>query len=150
MFKAFQTLKELLTQAPTLAYPYTGEHSTFAIVTDASHRAIGMALHQQQADSSLRPVAFQARKLSTHELNYPVQEKELLAVVEAFRVFRTYVQGCKEVTVYTDHHSLTTFLSQQHLTGRKARWAEKLSPYANYLRIVHTPGKHNHVDGLSR
>jgi len=37
------------------------------------------------------------------------------------------------VTVFTDHKSLTSLMTQKDLTGRKARWVEKLSPLANYL-----------------
>ena len=60
------------------------------------------------------------------------------------------MEGCQQITVYTDHRSVTTFLSQENLTGRKARWAERLSPFANCLRILHAPGNTNRVDGLSR
>ena len=147
--KAFLVLKEKITSAPTLVIPYTGGDAEFTIVTDASGYAIGMALHQDQGHG-LQPVAFEARKLNKHEQNYPVQERELLAVVEALRVFRCYVEGCNKVTVVTDHDSLTTFLTHKDLRGRKARWAEVLAPYAPYLHIDYKPGRVNCADPLSR
>ena len=96
--EAFNKLKTYLTKAPVFAFPKTGKDAEFTVVTDACDKANGFALHQDQG-SGLQPVAYEARKLSKHEMNYPVQEKELLGAVEAVRVFRTYLQGCAHFTV---------------------------------------------------
>ena len=146
---AFHRLKDLLISAPVLVIPVTGPEASFTVITDASDFAIGYSLHQDQG-RGMQPVAFNARKLTSAERNYPVQEKELLAIVTAVQAFRTYLDGCAEFTVLTDHKSLATFFKHKDLQGRKARWAELLAPYTNYMTIEYKKGCENSADGLSR
>jgi hypothetical protein len=81
---AFRKLKKMLTDKPILIQPDLSK--PFTIETDASEWAIGMILLQLGADGRLHPVAFDGRKLTGAELNYPVHEKELLAIKEALRL----------------------------------------------------------------
>ena len=46
-----------------------------------------------------------SRKLNKHEFNYPVHEKELLALVESTTKWRHYLHGLP-VIVYTDSSAL--------------------------------------------
>ena len=55
------------------------------VETDASDKAIGAYLSQLDDKAKLRPVAYLSRKIALAELNYEVHDKELLAIVEAFR-----------------------------------------------------------------
>ncbi|SCO87531.1 related to TY3B TY3B protein [Fusarium oxysporum] len=49
-------------------------------------------------------VAFYSYKLQGAELNYPIYDKEFLAIVNCFGEFRYYLMGSKhKVKVYTDH-----------------------------------------------
>jgi hypothetical protein len=43
----------------------------------------------------MQPVAFFSRKMSAAELNYEIHDKELLAIVEAFKEWRVYLEGPK-------------------------------------------------------
>ena len=70
---------------------------------NASDFALGCILSQQNPDGELHPVCYYSRKLSPAELNYPINDKELLAVVEAFKQWRVYLEGpASPVKVYTD------------------------------------------------
>ena len=53
---------------------------------DASDFALGCILSQTNPDGELHPVCYYSRKFSPAELNYPIYDKELLAVVEAVNV----------------------------------------------------------------
>ena len=55
------------------------------VEADASDFALGCILSQENPDSELHPVCYYSRKFSLAELNYPIYDKELLAVVEAFK-----------------------------------------------------------------
>ena len=44
-----------------------------------------MCISQPDPDGRLRLVAFYSRKMVPIELNYEIHDKELLAIVEAFR-----------------------------------------------------------------
>ena len=139
--EAFEALKTVLTRAPTLALPQYDK--PWQVTTDASDYAVGAALTQEG-----KPVAFMSKKLSPAEVNYPVHEREALAIVLALREWRVYLET-RHVVVFTDHYSCRYLPSQPHLSKRQARWMEALSTYD--LDIRYKPGKANHVaDALSR
>lgn len=75
---AFQHLKQLLTEAPVLAFPDFARD--FILETDASGVGVGAVLAQKQEDGTVRPVAYASRTLQRHEKNYGVTEMEALAV----------------------------------------------------------------------
>ena len=147
--KAFEELKQALTTAPTLVLPQIGSEEKFTLYTDASGFAIGAVLLQDQGNG-LQPVSYHARRLHQREANYPIHEKELLAVVDAIKTFRCYLEGCARITVITDHDTLRHFMKQKDLSGRRARWSEYLSPYISYLEILYRKGSCNQADALSR
>ncbi|KAE8963808.1 hypothetical protein PF011_g28900 [Phytophthora fragariae] len=83
------------------------------------------------------------------EKNYPVHDKELLAMRYALIKFRVYLLGEQTFAVYTDHASLRTAMKSPHFSQRMARW---LSFFAEYNFVVHyKPGKNNNLaDALVR
>jgi hypothetical protein len=96
--------------------------------TDASDYAIRMRLTQPGDDGRPQPIAFYSHKLIQAELNYNIHDKELLAIVVAFKVWRVYLEGAKHTIIMkTDHKNLTFFTTTKELTRRQARWAETLS-----------------------
>ena len=72
-----------------------------------------------------RPVACESGKLSFAELNYITGEQELLAVVQAMRIWRCYLE-VGELTKVTDHNRLTYLQTQPSLSERQTRWTEYL------------------------
>ena len=143
--KAFDEIKHCLTTAPVLLIPDPSK--AFTVTTDASDFAVGAVLSQDQGQGD-QPVAFESRKLSPAELNYPVHEKELLAIVHALRLWKTYLEG-QRFTVITDHASLEYIKTQHNLSRRQARWLETLQSFD--FEVRYRPGKTNVVaDALSR
>ncbi|GAB4814481.1 hypothetical protein N2152v2_001527 [Parachlorella kessleri] len=144
---AFDELKAAVTSAPVLALPDPAK--PFILTADASNRAIGAELSQEQPDGRVRPIAFFSRKLSKAEQNYPTHERELLALIAAMKNWRHYLKGNVRNQAYTDHRTLQHFASQPNLSQRQARWMETLQEYHLYLDYL--PGKQNVVaDALSR
>jgi len=62
------------------------------IEADASYFTIGAVLSQRDDDNRLHPVAFHSRKFQPAEINYDVHDKELLAIVDAFKHWRRYCE----------------------------------------------------------
>ena len=57
------------------------------------------------------------------ELNYGVGETEMLAIVEACKQWRHYLEGAMHpIRVITDYCNLRTFLTTKNLSRREARW----------------------------
>ena len=77
--RSFDSLKDSFTSAPILQLPDASCH--FTLEVDSSHFALGAILSQQPSLSEpLHPVAFYSRTLTPSEKNYPIGEKELLAI----------------------------------------------------------------------
>jgi len=87
-------------------------------------------------------VAYASRQLKTHEVNYPVHDLELAAVLFALRVWRHYLYGSR-VQIFTNHKSLKYLMSQKELNMRQRRWVELIKDYD--CIIDYHPGKANVV-----
>jgi hypothetical protein len=142
---AFTELKQAVSTAPVLIVP--DPNQPYVVVTDASGFAIGAALCQDHGNGQ-QPCAYISRKMNNHEVNYPVHEQELLAIIHALREWRHYLHG-NQFTVITDHRSLQYLQTQPHLSARQVRWSEFLQQF-DFI-VTYRAGKENHVaDALSR
>jgi Reverse transcriptase (RNA-dependent DNA polymerase)/RNase H-like domain found in reverse transcriptase/Retroviral aspartyl protease/Integrase core domain/Integrase zinc binding domain len=146
--QAFRVLKDSLTEEPVLLQPDTTR--SFVIETDASEWAIGCVLLQRDPKTGrLHPVAYDGRKLKPAELNYPVHEKELLAIKYALQCWRIYIDNGTVTTIYTDHESLKYLATMRNPTRRLARWIEEFGEYS--LDIQYRKGSEAVVpDAISR
>ncbi|KAG2790039.1 hypothetical protein PC129_g11596 [Phytophthora cactorum] len=145
--QAFDAVKQGLTEAPILAV--ADQDRLFHVVCDASGFAIGCALMQHDHEGRDCVVYYQSRQLKPAERNYPVYDKELLAMKYTLAKFRVYLLGSGPFVVYTDHASLRTAMKSPHISQRMARW---LSFFAEYdFQVEYKPGRLNVVaDALSR
>ncbi|OWZ11371.1 reverse transcriptase [Phytophthora megakarya] len=112
--QAFDAVKQCLTEAPSFAV--ANQDRPFHVVCDASDFAIGCALMQLDHEGRDRAVYYQSRQLKPTERNYPVHEKELLAMKYALAKFRVYLLGNTPFVVYTDHASLRTAVKSPHIS----------------------------------
>ncbi|KAG2957318.1 hypothetical protein PC118_g24079 [Phytophthora cactorum] len=104
---------------------------------------------QHDREGRDRVVYYQSRQLKPTERNYPVHDKELLAMKYALAKFRVYLLGSGPFVVYTDHASLRTAVKSPHISQRMARWLSFFTEYD--FRVEYKPGRLNVVaDALSR
>ena len=82
----------------------------FHIHADASHKAIGAALGQEE-EKLPYAIYFISKNLSKAELNYNVIENELLAVVHSLNKFRHYITGY-QTFVHTDHATIKYLMNK--------------------------------------
>ncbi|GJP60934.1 hypothetical protein CLOP_g18151, partial [Closterium sp. NIES-67] len=143
--EAVEQLKQALTSAPVLILP--DPERDYVIEADVSDQAVGAILMQDQGNG-LQPIAYLSKKLHGAELNYPIHDKEALAIVIAFKAWRCYLEG-RRTTVYTDHCSLKYLKTQPNLSRRQVRWIDFLETHFHY-DIVYKPGHNNKADALSR
>jgi len=80
---AFDALKRAFTTGPILTH--FDETRPTKLETDASDFALGAVLSQLCQDERGHPVAFHSRKFTPTEVNYDVHDKEMTAIVAAFR-----------------------------------------------------------------
>ena len=81
--EAFRCLKTKFTEGPILAH-FDFMRST-RVETDASDFALGAILSQLCEDNRCHPIAFHSRKFQPAEVNYDVHDKEMTAIVAAFK-----------------------------------------------------------------
>ena len=114
-WKSFKALKAAFTSAPVLTHWVLDK--PIIVETDASDYALGAILSIQTDSGEIHPVAFHSRTFSAPELNYDTHDKELLAIFDAFRVWRHFLEGSgTPVDVVTDHKNLEYFSTMKVLT----------------------------------
>ncbi|GJW77326.1 reverse transcriptase domain-containing protein [Tanacetum coccineum] len=82
------------------------------------------------------------------ESNYTTTEKEMLAVVYAFKKFQSYLIMNKSI-VYTDHSALKYLFNKKYAKARLLRWVLLLQEFD--FKVIDTKGAENYAaDHLSR
>ena len=143
--KAFETLKEMLTQSPILRLPDFSPK--FWVQSDASESALGACL-LQEFDDGLFPIAYASKKLLQREKNYSTIERECLGLVFAIKKFEMYLYG-KEFILLTDHRPLSYIQKCKVENSRLMLWSLFLQNYR--FRIEAIKGSDNvGADYLSR
>ena len=135
--QAFQRLKSLVSQTPTLQFFDVNKPVT--IQTDASQVGLGAVLLQNNL-----PVYYASQSLNKTQQNYAVIEKELLAIAFACIKFHDFNFG-RSVVVLTDHQPLIGITKKpiHECSPRIQRIRMKLLHYD--LKLTYIPGKQNVV-----
>ena len=108
-------LKKAVTTAPVLVKPDTSKQ--FKLEVDASQIATGAILYQCDTPVTLpsgkekpgprRPVGFHSQKFTATEQNYPIYNREFLAIMCSLHNWSHLLKGTAiPVLVYTDHANL--------------------------------------------
>ncbi|GKC43669.1 reverse transcriptase domain-containing protein [Tanacetum coccineum] len=119
----------------------------FELMCDASDYAIGAVLGQQ-IEKHFRPIHYASKTMTEAESNYTTTEKEMLAVVYAFKRFRSYLIMNKSI-VYTDHSALKYLFNKKDVKARLLRWVLLLQEFD--FKVIDTKGAENYAaDHLSR
>ncbi|KAK3713862.1 hypothetical protein QZH41_010915, partial [Actinostola sp. cb2023] len=121
--RAFEEIKQLVTQAPVLAY--YDPQKELVIQCDASSKGLGAVFLQEE-----RPVAYASRCLIDAETRYATIEKEMLAVVFALEKWHQFTYG-RAVQVCTDHKPLVS-INQKSLDKAPRRLQGMLLRSLNY------------------
>ena len=78
---SFKALKAAFTTVPVLQYP--NQDHKFCLKTDASQFAVGGVISIKCDDSEFRPVTYMSHSMTPPEENYPIHDKEMLAIIKA-------------------------------------------------------------------
>ncbi|RKK40146.1 hypothetical protein BFJ67_g11116 [Fusarium oxysporum f. sp. cepae] len=115
--EAFDGIKQAILSKPVLAM--FDPDKEIELETDSSDFALGGQIGQRDNTGKLHPIAFYLHKLHGAELNYPIYDKEFLAIINCFKEFRHYLMGSKhQVKVYTDHQNISYFAITHKLNRR--------------------------------
>jgi hypothetical protein len=150
--EAFRLLKERFMEGILLAG--WNPERPIRMKTDSSDVAHAVWIEQPQDDGQWAPILLSSHKFKDAEKGWDGPDKELFAIVDAFKRYKKWLSQPKfPVEVYSDHRNLAKFMFTSNLLkshdGRLGRWWEELSQ-ANF-EIQYTPGTENvEPDWLSR
>nr|GEZ78282.1 reverse transcriptase domain-containing protein [Tanacetum cinerariifolium] len=134
-----------LTEAPILIAPNWDQ--PFELMCDASDFAVGVVLGKR-IEKHFRLIHYASKTMTQAESNYTTTEKEMLAVVYAFKKFRSYLIMNKSI-IYTDHSALKYLFSKKDAKARLLRWILLLQEFD--FKVIDTKGAENYAaDHLSR
>nr|GEX51076.1 reverse transcriptase domain-containing protein [Tanacetum cinerariifolium] len=102
----------------------------------------------QHQEKHFRPIHYASKTITKAESNYTITEKEMLAVVFAFKKFRSYLIMNKSI-VYTDHSTLKYLFAKKDSKARLLRWVLLHQEFK--FKVMDTKGAENKAaDHLSR
>jgi len=146
--KEFVELKRKFTTAPILCH-YHPERKK-QIGRDASDLCKAGMLSKYEPDRRWHPLSYYNKRFLPAELNYDVQDKEMVVIVNYFQEWRHFLMGApEEIVVFTDHKNLEYFNTTMLLNRRQAPWAEILSQF-NFKIVYRLGEKNGNADALSR
>ena len=151
---AFEAIRSEI--AKRLELTMVDPEKPMVLATDASCFAIAAALMQADDSGKLRVAAYMSKQCSGAVARYSQHSLEMYAIVEACAHFRWAIDGCENLTIYTDcaaiaNGKLFEKSATSYATHRMARWIGKISHIRATLR--HHPATNPvaiHVDHLSR
>jgi len=87
------------------------------VETNASDYALAAILSIMTKNNEIHPIAFHSWMFFAPELNYNVHDKELLAIFEAFKIWRHYLEGSAlPIDIVIDYKNLEYFSMTKILT----------------------------------
>ena len=146
--KAFQLLKDNICKELVLVI--ADPKRQYEIETDVLDYRIGGQLGQRDENNKLHPIYFFLKSFTKLELNYPIYNKELIAIIKAFKEWRHYLSGTNYlVIVRTDYKNLIAFTENKILNKRQIRQIEILLKFN--FKISYIKGsKNGRADALSK
>ncbi|KIM51663.1 hypothetical protein SCLCIDRAFT_33278 [Scleroderma citrinum Foug A] len=145
---SFEALKAAFTTAPVLQYP--DQDCKFCLKTNVSEFAVGGVISVKCDDGEFRPVAYMSHSMTPPEQNYPIHNKEMLAIIKATEAWRHYLKATPYAfEIHMDHNNLLYFTKSQNLSKRQARWQQWMMRFS--YQLIYKKGSQMHIaDPLSR
>ena len=147
---SFDSLIEAIINSPVLAIPDTRDVlSSYQVHVDASKLGFGATL-SQLIDGERKTIAYFSKAVPSHQSHFGATKLEFLALYNALKHWRLYLEGAKKVVIKTDCSSL---LRLDHIFARdNAYFQRRLAELSGFnLEIHHIEGKRNiQSDFLSR
>lgn len=108
------------------------------LFTDASNTGTGAWKRVSTSRDSAQPVAYDSRTFNTAQCNYPIHDRELLAIINALHHWCLLLYGVP-VHVYCDHFTLQWFLGQCNLSPHQLRRLSILKDFNLHIEYIKDP-----------
>ncbi len=107
-------------------------------------------LSQYDDEETLHSMIYYSKNLSLAECNYEIYDKKLLAIIQAFKHWRSELKLTElSIKMFIDHQALTSLMNNKELSRRQMRWVQKLADFN--FKIMYWSDKQNiKIDALTR
>ncbi len=107
---SFQSLKVFFTIAPFLIH--ANPSKPFVLEMDASNFVVVVVLSQLGEDNLFLPISFHSHKFYPAKINSEIHNKELIAIMGAFKEWHHLLKGAQhEIIVFLNHMDLQYFMT---------------------------------------
>ena len=121
--------------------------ATVMLKTNALDNIIAGIFSQKLLNREWHPIAYYLKTIADTKLDYPIYNKEMLAIILSFQYWYIQLVGTpKPIWVVLDHKVLEYFITIKALMVQQVYQAEVLSQF-NFL-IIYRPGAINYIDAL--
>ena len=129
---------------------YPDQDHKFRLETNASEFAVGGVISVKCDDGEFRPVAYLLHSMTPPKRNYPIHDKEMLAIIKATEAWCHYLKATPYAfEIHMDHNNLLYFMKSQNLSKRQACWQQWMTRFS--YQLIYKKGSQMHVaDPLSR
>nr|GFA48137.1 reverse transcriptase domain-containing protein [Tanacetum cinerariifolium] len=122
------------------------EDTKLALNWEKSHFMVKEGIGQR-VEKHFWPIHYASKTMNQAETNYITTEKEMFAVVYAFKKFRSYLIMNKSI-IYTDHSALKYLFAKKDAKARLLRWILLLQEFD--FKVIDTKRAENYAaDHLS-
>ena len=145
---SFKALKAAFTTALVLQYP--DQDHEFCLETNASEFAIRGVISVKCDDGEFRPVTYMSHSMTPPKQNYPIHNKEMLAIIKATKAWCHYLEATPYAfEIHMDHNNLLYFTKSQNLSKCQACWQQWMMRFS--YKLIYKKGSQMHVaDPLSQ
>jgi RNase H-like domain found in reverse transcriptase/Reverse transcriptase (RNA-dependent DNA polymerase) len=152
---AVKELKWIVTSEPVLVPPDSTRQ--FILEVDTSQYATGAILYQadlklkdKKGNLILRPCRYHAKTFSGTEQNYPIYNREYMAIMRGLKHWDHLLQGPKDhkTIVITNHANLQYYRHPHKIGSCISRYIAKQEEYP--ITLMYKPGVTNRANSLSR
>ena len=117
--------------------------------TNTLDSVIASIFSQKQPDGEQHPITYYLKTIIDTKLNYPIYDKEILAIISSFQYQRIQLQGTpKPIQVVSDYKALEYFITTKAHIARSAHYTDTLSQF--YFLIIYRIGATNYTDAFIR
>ncbi len=141
-------MKKRMTEASILRH--FDQNRKTILETDSFNYVNNDILSQYDDEETLHSIIYYSKNLSLAECNYEIYDKKLLAIIQAFKHWRSELKLTElSIKMFIDHQALTSLMKNKELSKRQMRWVQKLIDFN--FKIMYRSDKQNiKVNALTR
>ncbi len=144
----FDHMKKWMTEVSILRH--FDQNRETILETDSFNYVNDDILSQYDDEETLHLMIYYSKNLSLAECNYEIYDKKLLAIIHAFKHWRSELKLIELfIKMFTDHQALTSLMKDKELSRRQMRWIQKLVDF-NFKIMYHSDKQNSKVDALTR